>query len=136
MKLPQEVIPALQGIIPSTIATCDSSGKPNVTILSQVFQVDEEHVALSHQFFTKTYTNIVDHRNVHIQIVDPNDLAPWLVRAQFEREETEGPIFDQMDMQLEAIASMSGMQDIFKLQSALICKVMHIEKLEAAQSPA
>ncbi|MCB1306392.1 MAG: pyridoxamine 5'-phosphate oxidase family protein, partial [Leptospiraceae bacterium] len=135
MNLPQEIVPALQGIIPSTIATCNAEGKPNVTILSQVYRVDDDHVALSHQFFTKTYENIRDHGKIHIQVVSPTDCTLWLIRAEFEREETAGPIFEQMDMQLEAIASMSGMQDVFKLHSALICKVTDVVKLEEAQRP-
>jgi hypothetical protein len=34
-----------------------------------------------------------------------------------------------MDMQLEAIASMSGMQDIFKLKAADIYKVLRVSKV-------
>ncbi|MEQ8353698.1 MAG: pyridoxamine 5'-phosphate oxidase family protein [Leptospiraceae bacterium] len=136
MKLPEEIKPALQGVIPATIATCDPSGNPNATILSQVFPVDDEHIALSHQFFTKTYQNIRTHPKVHIQVVHPADCTPWLLEAEFVREETEGPLFEQMDMQLEAIASMSGMADVFKLHSALVCKVLSASILEGAQRPA
>ena len=41
----------LEGIIPGHIVTCDPAGMPNVAFLSQVEFVDNEHVALSYQFF-------------------------------------------------------------------------------------
>ncbi len=56
--LPDEIKPALQGVIPSAIITASSQGVPNATFLSQVYYVDESHVALTHQFFNKTHRNI------------------------------------------------------------------------------
>lgn len=47
----------------------------------------------------------------------------------YDHSETEGEIFDQMDMQLKAIASMSGMTGVFKLQAADIYKVNSVQKL-------
>ena len=135
MKMPEEIKSALQGVIPATIATSDGDGKPNITIISQVFFVDENHVALSHQFFTKTYKNMQENPGIHIQVLDPTNCMPWLIEAEFQRAETEGPLFEQMDMQLEAIASMSGMQDVFKLHAALICEVKSVTRLQEAQRP-
>ena len=45
----------MEGVTPSTIVTCSLAGEPNTTNISQVYYVDESHVALSHQFFNKTY---------------------------------------------------------------------------------
>ena len=47
----EEHLPALQGMFPSWITTCSAAGEPNTTVISQVWYVDEEHVALSFQFF-------------------------------------------------------------------------------------
>jgi len=44
--------------VPSIIATADSRGMPNVTYVSQVYFVDDRHVALSCQFFNKTRRNL------------------------------------------------------------------------------
>ena len=40
------------------------------------------------------------------------------LEIEFVRSETEGDLFDDMDMKLQAIASMSGMEDIFELKAA------------------
>lgn len=52
----------------------------------------------------------------------------WMLELEFERSETEGPVFDAMDMQIEAIASMTGMTGIFKLRAADIYRVISVER--------
>ena len=52
--------PCLQGMFPSCITTCSAAGEPNTTVISQIWYVDEEHVALSFQFFNKTKKNIAE----------------------------------------------------------------------------
>jgi len=56
--LPDEIKPAMQGVIPSHVVTCSLDGTPNITAVSQVYYVDSDHVALSYQFFSKTIKNI------------------------------------------------------------------------------
>ena len=53
----------------------------------------------------------------------------WTLQLEFQRSETEAPIFDAMDMQIEAIASMTGMSGIFKLRAADIYRVVSVERL-------
>ena len=50
----EQHLPAMQGLIPACVTTCSAAGEPNTTVISQVWYVDEDHVALSHQFFNKT----------------------------------------------------------------------------------
>jgi uncharacterized protein len=118
---------AMQGIHPSVIATCDAEGIPNVAVISQVYFVDQEHVAISHQFFNKTIRNIFNNPNVCLVIQHPENLTQWVMRAVHSHSETEGNVFEQMSMQLEAIASMCGMEDVFKLQAAEIFKILDVE---------
>ena len=54
----EEMKLATKGIIPSTIVTTNSEGVPNISYMSQIYYVDENHVAISHQFFNKTIKNI------------------------------------------------------------------------------
>jgi predicted pyridoxine 5'-phosphate oxidase superfamily flavin-nucleotide-binding protein len=56
--LPDEIKPAMQGVIPSHVVTCSRDGIPNASVISQVYYVDADHVALSHQFFNKTTRNV------------------------------------------------------------------------------
>lgn len=119
----------MQGVIPSSIVTCSLAGEPNTTVISQVFYVDEEHVALSFQFFNKTIRNVRENPNAVVQIIHPGEFKIWNLDIQYKHSETEGDIFDQMDMQLEAIASMTGMSDVFKLHAADIYEVKSITQV-------
>ena len=125
----EQHLPAMQGVIPSTITTCSAAGEPNTTVITQVWYVDEDHVALSHQFFNKTRRNIAENPQVVAMISSPEDFSTYSLSLVYERTETEGPRFDEMDMKLEAIASMTGMSGIFKLLGADIYKVETIEKI-------
>ena len=59
-------------------------------------------------------------------IIDPENGSMYDLAIIYERTETEGELFDEMDMKLEAIASMTGMSGIFKLLGADIFKVESI----------
>jgi hypothetical protein len=129
-RLPDEIKPALQGAIPANLVTCSAEGLPNATIISQVFWVNEERVALSFQFFSKTIKNVRENPRAGVLVIDPNTITPWMLGIRYLHSETEGPVFDQMDMQLEAIASMSGMSDVFKLKAADIYEVESVQKID------
>jgi len=126
----EDLHPAFQGVVPSAIITCSAEGEPNVTVLSQVYYVDHEHVALSFQFFGKTIRNIEQNPYAAVLVHHPETLALYRLDLRFEHRETEGDIFDEMEMQLEAIASMTGMEDVFKLRGADIYEVKSITKLD------
>ncbi len=126
--LPEEIKPAMQGLVPSTLVSCSLEGEPNTTEISQVWYVDENHVALSHQFFNKTHRNIRANPFVFVIIRIPESFQEWHLEMQYDHSESEGPLFDDMDMKLEAIASMTGMSGIFKLRAADVYKVLSVRK--------
>jgi hypothetical protein len=129
VRLPQEIHTALDNGVPALVVTCSADGTPNATIISKVYLVDETHVALSFQFFNKTIRNVRENPRAWVGLSDYTGLADWYLGLEFERSEADGPIFDAMDMQIEAIASATGMSGIFKLRAADIYRVISVEKL-------
>jgi hypothetical protein len=129
VKVPEEIKPVLQNGVPAILVTCSAAGVPNTTIISQVYWVDEEHVAISFQFFSKTVRNIRENPFANVCLNDIEGGANWLLDIEYDHSETEGPIFDTMDMQIEAIASATGMSGIFKLRAADIYCVRSFEKI-------
>ncbi len=136
MTLPESIKPCLQGVIPSWVVSCGQDGTPNASVVSQVFYVDENHVAVSNQFFGKTVRNFDNNPYGQIQVLNPADAAVWILDVEFLRRESSGSLFDEMDMQLQAIASMMGAQGIFKLRSADVFRVVTAKPLPESQRPA
>ncbi len=128
-QLPDEIKPVMENGIPADVVSCSAGGVPNTTILSQVYYVDREHVALSFQFFNKTVKNVRENPSACVLLNDPNGYAGWILQVRYEHSETEGPVFDRMDMQIEAIASATGMTGIFKLKAADIYRVQSVRKV-------
>ena len=113
-----------EGVIPSPLATCSADGTPNITYLSIVQYVDSERVALSRQFFNKTRTNLDENALAQVQVVEPATLARYALDLRFLHTETEGPVFEAMKANLEAIASQTGMGDVFRLRGVDIHRVL------------
>ena len=61
-------------------------------------------------------------------ITNPASFDMYTLELEYSRTENEGDLFDEMDMKLEAIASMSGMSGIFELKGADIYTVLSISK--------
>jgi hypothetical protein len=119
-----------QGIIPSIIATSDANGIPNVTYLSQVYKVDDRHVAVSRQFFNKTSRNLDANPRACVETCDPLTFQAYRFRLKFLRSETSGPLFDQMKLRIDAIASHTGMQGVFRLIAADLFEVESVERVQ------
>jgi hypothetical protein len=126
--LPAEIRPVLDNGIPAVMVTCSADGVPNVTVISQVYYVDDDHVALSFQFFSKTIRNVRENPRACVWVSDAPGQVEWVLQLEFQRSETRGPIFDAMDMQIEAIASATGMSGIFKLRAADIYRVVSVDR--------
>jgi len=131
----EAIRPCLEGVIPVGIATIAADGTPNVTYLSQVHYVDSAHVALSYQFFNKTRRNLLANGRALLQLIDPVTAATYRIAVAHERTETEGPLFESMRAKLAGIASHTGMDGVFRLLGADICRVVAIEAVPGDSLP-
>jgi len=136
VQIPDEVKPVLRNGIPAILVTCSAAGVPNTTIISQVYWVDDRHVALSFQFFNKTVRNVRENPNASLCVMDLDGYNDWLMQIRYDHSETDGPIFDEMEMQIEAIASATGMSGIFTLRAADIYSVQSVDKILGARGSA
>lgn len=118
------------GVIPSIVSTSDAEGVPNVTYVSQVFYVDESHVALSCQFFNKTRKNLDSNPLACAHVVDPMTFQAYRLRLRFLRSEASGPLFESMAIRIEAIASQTGMAGVFRLLSADVFEMLSVDRVE------
>ena len=130
-----EVRPCLEGAIPAMLATSAVDGTPNLAYISQVFYVDEQHVALSFQFFNKTRRNILAHPRSTVLVLHPVTAQFYRLHLSYLRTETDGAAFESMKAQLAGIASHSGMSDVFVLRGADIHQVLSIERLPGCPLP-
>jgi len=129
-KITEEVMPSLQGVIPSSMETCSAQGIPNTTAISQVFYVDETHVAISHQFFNKTTGNISENPHARVVITCPLTYKLRKLLLRFVESQNSGEIFEQMKMQLDIISTMQHKEGVFVLRSADIYEIISLELLE------
>ena len=121
-----------EGIIPAVIATASADGTPNVTHLSRVHFVDDDHIALSNQFFSKTVRNLAENPRASVLVVDAVTYAEYHLLLAYERTEKRGPVFDRLHRDVEAVAALTGMQGVFKLRGAHVYEVLRIERLPIA----
>jgi hypothetical protein len=109
------------------VATADGCGTPNVIYVSQVYFVDDRHVALSCQFFSKTRRNLDDNPVACAEVMDPITLQAYRLRLKFLRSERSGTLFDTMSLRIDAIALHTGMQGVFRLIAAGVFEVLAVE---------
>ena len=136
MKLRLEELRAcFQGVIPSLITTCARDGTPNITYLSQVYLVGPAQVALSQQFFNKTQRNVAENPWAAVLVTDPVTFQAYRLLLRFHHAETSGPLFEQMALRIQVIASHTGMAGVFRLRSADVYDVVELERIEGFLLP-
>ena len=133
-----EIASCFEGIIPSVIATVAPDGTPNVTYLSVVHRVDDDHVALSRQFFKKTDENTTVNPYAQVKVIEPSTGREFWLDLVYERTETAGALFERMSTKLDAVAAVEGMTNIFHLRGVDVCRVMTTSAVpsESPEGPA
>ena len=119
-----------EGTVPAVMCTASAAGIPNVTYLSKVRQAGPGRIVVSNQFFSKTARNIAENPRASLVLVDAFTHDEYRLAITYERTERRGPIFDQLRDEVEAIAALTGMQDVFRLQAADVYRVDHLELID------
>jgi adenylate cyclase len=123
-----------EGVIPSIISTASQDGVPNISYLSHVALVDDEHVALSDQFFSKTAANIRANNNAAVMLVDPRDGSQYRLSVIFERSLDSGALFETMATELRASSAQIGMADVMRLRGVDLYRVASVEAVPSPGS--
>lgn len=118
---------SFRGAVPAVVATAAADGTPNITYLSSVHLVDDERVALSNQFFSKTSRNLAENPRASVIVLDPLTYDEHRLDLVFERTERRGPLFESLRDEVDTVAALSGMQDVFRLRAADVYRVVHVE---------
>jgi hypothetical protein len=116
-----------RGGIPAVVATAAADGTPNITYISTVHLVDDHRVALSNQFFSKTSRNLAENPRASVLVLDPVTYDEHRLDLVFERTERRGPLFESLRGEVDAVAALTGMQDVFRLRAADVYRVVHVE---------
>ncbi|MBL0374528.1 GAF domain-containing protein [Rhizobium sp. KVB221] len=115
-----------EGVIPSIIATVSADGTPNISYLSHVVMIDDDHIALSNQFFAKTAANVRANPHATLMLVDGNNGTQYTLDIEFQRSVDNGVLFDHIALHLKASSAQVGMAGIMRLRSADIFRVHEI----------
>jgi adenylate cyclase len=125
----ESIMACFRGVIPSPLATCSPDGVPNVTYMSIVQYVDSDRVALSRQFFNKTRANLDVNPASQVWVVDPETLDQYELDLEYLHTESDGPAFEAMRADLDAIASQTGASGIFRLRGVDIHRVLRCARV-------
>ena len=75
-------------------------------------------------------------RGPRCSIVDPVSFSEYRLTLRYERTERRGPVFERLRDDVDKVAALSGMRDVFRLRSADIFIVEEIEVIRDHDVPA
>ncbi|HEU4779708.1 MAG TPA: GAF domain-containing protein [Steroidobacteraceae bacterium] len=119
----------MEGVVPPTLCTVSAEHMPNVSYLSLAEYVDPLHIALSYQFFNRSRENVLATRRAALTLDDPYTGAGVVLQLEYQRTETEGPVFERLRAKLMSVASHVGMDQVFHLRGADIYRVLELRRV-------
>lgn len=126
-QIPLESIEAcFSGVVPAVLATASADGVPNVTYITKAHRVDGERVALSNQFMSKTARNLAVNPRASLILIDPLTQLQYRLSLVYERTDRRGHLFERLRTDVDAIAALEGMQDVYRLRAADIFRVVDV----------
>ncbi len=119
----------MEGVIPPVLCTASPDRMPNVSYLSLCEYVDPLHIALSYQFFNRSRENVLATRRAALTLDDPYTGGGVVLQLEYQRTETEGPVFERLRAKLMGVASHVGMDKVFHLRGADIYRVLEMRRV-------
>jgi putative methionine-R-sulfoxide reductase with GAF domain len=119
----------MEGVIPPVLCTASPDNIPNVSYLSLCEYVDPLHIALSYQFFNRSRENVLATRRAALTMDDPYTGGGVALQLEYQRTETEGPVFERLRAKLLGVASHVGMDKVFHLRGADIYRVLEMRRV-------
>jgi hypothetical protein len=129
----RDVEACFSGVVPAVLVTASSAGVPNVTYLSRAHPVDEHRIALSNQFMSKSARNLAENPNACLLLVHPVSHDEFRLHLTYERTERRGLVFERLRGDVETLASLTGMQDVFRLRAADVFRVVDVQQVPSNQ---
>jgi predicted pyridoxine 5'-phosphate oxidase superfamily flavin-nucleotide-binding protein len=117
------------GAIPAVLSTASADGVPNVTFISKAHRVDDERIALSNQFMSKTARNLAANPRACVLLIDPATHEEYRLSLVYERTERRGHVFEKLRAEIDALAALTGMQHVFRLRAADVFRVLDIAEV-------
>lgn len=111
------------GTTPPLLVTAGGEGTPNVIYLSKVDVIDAEHVVVSRQFFRKTAENLTRNPHAVLQVGDYLTNRMYALELTHVRSEISGPLFDRLGAEIEALATVFGLGNVFRLEAAEVFRI-------------
>ena len=84
------------GAIPAVLTTASADGVPNIMYLSRAHQVDDDRIALSNQFMSKTARNLAANTHADLLMVDPLTYDEYRLSLVYERTDRRGHVFNRL----------------------------------------
>ena len=85
----------------------------------------------SNQFFGTTTANLATNPVASVVVIEPATFDSYRLRLEHVRSETDGPAFERMHQQIEAIAALTGMSGVFGLRSVEVFRVAECHRVVA-----
>ncbi|MGG1675391.1 response regulator transcription factor [Neobacillus sp. NRS-1170] len=128
--IPEEMHPALLGVVPSTLITSDRQGIPNITNISRVWFVDREHVAVANHMLNKSIHNLTENSRAFIRTMDTTTFSTWELDVEYIGPSSDAGIFAEMQKQYEILSMILETQkpltvhcaEIFRVLAARVCE--------------
>lgn len=121
--------PCFGGAVPAVMATVGPDGIPNVTYVSRAHRVDDERIALSNQFMSKTARNLAANPRACLLLVNPASHDEYRLSIVYERTERRGHVFERLRHDVDVLATVHGMEGVFRMRAADIFRVIDIARI-------